>query len=95
MMSNARFYEDDDPPQPEDDWSPVPDVLRGWAEAGPCFGAILKDAIARAAGHPESLDGFLNRYYDIRLHTQYRQTYADPLEKRRIRGPPTGFSTEP
>ena len=82
-MSEARFREDDDPPR-HDLRSPSPDLLRGWTEAGSGLTAVLKDSEARIKLHPDTIFGTSNRFSDIRMHTQARQTYADPAEKNRI-----------
>ena len=78
-----QYYEDDDPPRNEID-SIRPDLLRGWDGAGSALGTLLKDAESRVILHPDTKIGTRNRYHDIRIHTQYRQTYADPHEKTRI-----------
>ena len=82
-MADSVFREDDDPPL-YDIRSPIPDLLRGWHEAGPRFTEILNDAESRARFHPETLFGTVNRFGDVRVHTQIRQTYADRHEKGRI-----------
>ncbi len=82
-MADAVFREDDDPPL-HDRRSPIPDLLRGWNEAGARLTEILADAESRARFHPETLFGTGNRFTDVRIHTQVRQTYANPQEKSRI-----------
>lgn len=82
-MGDAQFREDDDPPR-HDLRTPGPDLLRGWDEAGKNLTAILKDAEARLKLHPDTLLGTSNRFRDIRVHLQVRQTYGNPDEKRRI-----------
>ena len=82
-MVEPRYYEEDDPPR-HDFYSSKPDLLRGWTEAGAGLKHILADAEARAPLHPETSLGTHSRFGDVRLHTQYRQTYADPHEKARI-----------
>ena len=82
-MADTVFREDDDPPL-YDMRSPIPDLLRGWCDAGPCLTAMLKDAESRAKFHPDTLFGTNNRFGDIRIHTQLRQTYANPREKMQI-----------
>ena len=82
-MDDSVFREDDDPPL-YDIRSSIPDLLRGWHEAGPRLTEILEDAESRARFHPETLFGTVNRFGDVRVHTQVRQTYADPHEKSRI-----------
>ena len=77
------YYEDDDPPQHEID-SIRPDLLRGWDGAGRALATLIEDAESRVVLHPTTKIGTRNRYHDIRIHTQDRQTYADPHEKTRI-----------
>ena len=64
--------------------SVAPNMLLGRDNAGQAFAAILKDAEKRVTLHPETMLGTPSRLGDIRLHTQFRQTYADPREKRRV-----------
>ena len=90
-MNDSVFREDDDPPL-YDIRSSIPDLLRGWHEAGPRLTEILEDAESRARFHPETLFGTVNRFGDVRVHTQVRQTYADPHEKSRI---PCGYRPSP
>ena len=82
-MANAVFREDDDPPL-HGLRSAVPDLLRGWDDAGPRLTAILENAESRAKFHPDTLFGTSNRFGDVRMHIQVRQTYANPHEKARI-----------
>ena len=82
-MGDSVFREDDDPPL-HDIRSPIPDLLRDWHEAGPRLTEILKDAESRARFHPDTPFCTVNRFSDVRVHTQVRQTYADPHEKSRI-----------
>ena len=72
----------DDPPESDD--GPGPDMLRGYKDAGAAFAAVLTDAERRLIMAPDALFGFNARFGDIRVHTQYRQDYADPKEKERI-----------
>ena len=72
----------DDPPGSDD--GPGPDMLRGYKDAGAAFAAVLTDAERRLIMAPDALFGLKARFTDIRVHTQYRQDYADPKEKERI-----------
>ena len=82
-MAKAVFREDDDPPL-HDARSAIPDLLRGWREAGSGLERVLKDAESRAVFHPDTVFGTVNRFADVRVHTQVRQTYVDSREKSRI-----------
>lgn len=73
---------DDGPPNGADE--PGPELLRGYRHAGLQLEEVLEDAIHRLMGAPKCSCGWGSKFADIRMHTQYRQDYADTREKDRI-----------
>ena len=62
-------------------------MLTGYDNAGESLDAVLRDAERRLLLAGERTCGNLTapaRLGDVSVHTQYRSTYADPHEKRRI-----------